>query len=334
MRAVVCESFDGTSALSFANDITPPAFNPSPEQGRICGDVRIRVRAAGINFADTLMIQGKYQVKPPLPFTPGLEVAGEVVDVAPHVSRVQVGQRVMAFVAHGGYAEEAVAPEACVYAIPDSMDWVSAAGFPIAYGTSCDALMRGNALKKCDVLLVHGAAGGVGLTAVEIGKRLGATVIATAGGPEKLAVAARYGADYLIDYRTEDIRKRVKALTAGRGADVIFDPVGGDVFAASMRAVAQGGRIIVIGFASGDVPQIPANIALVKNITVAGYNFGGWRVLDPDGVRESMEVLLKWYAAGEIKPHASHTFPLEDYLEALETLKSRKSTGKIVLTVG
>ncbi len=333
MRAVVCHSFDGMEALSFSHDVRPPDFNPSPEQAHIFGDVRIRVRAAGINFADTLMIQGKYQVKPPLPFTPGMEVAGDVIEVGPHVSRVQVGQRVMAFVAHGGYAEEAVAAEASVYAVPDTMDWVSAAGFPITYGTSCDALMRGGALGKGDVLLVHGAAGGVGLTAVEVGKQLGATVIATAGGPEKLAIAAQYGADHLIDYRTEDIRKRVKELTAGRGADVVFDPVGGEVFAASLRAVAQGGRIIVIGFASGDIPQVPANIVMVKNITVTGYNFGGWRVLDPDGVRASMETLLDWYAAGEIKPHASHTFPLEDYAQALETLKARKSTGKVVLTV-
>jgi NADPH2:quinone reductase len=333
MRAVVCHSFDGMEALSFSHNTTPPNFNPSLEQAHVFGDVRIRVRAAGINFADTLMVQGKYQVKPLLPFTPGLEVAGEVIEVAPHVSRVRVGQRVMAFVAHGGYAEEAIAPEACVYAIPDTMDWVSAAGFPITYGTSCDALTRGDTLRKGDVLLVHGAAGGVGLTAVEIGKRLGATVIATAGGAEKLAIAAQYGADHLIDYRTEDTRKQVKALTAGRGADVVFDPVGGEVFAASLRAVAQGGQIIVIGFASGDIPQVPANIVMVKNITVTGYNFGGWRALDPDGVRASMETLLGWYAAGEIKPHASHIFPLEDYAQALETLKARKSTGKIVLTV-
>ncbi len=333
MRAVVCSSFDDMAALSFDENIPPPEFNPSPEQGRIWGDVRIRVRTAGINFADTLMIAGKYQVKPPLPFTPGMEVAGEIIDVASHVTRFQIGQRVMAMVAHGGYAQEAVAPEDNVYAIPDAMDWISAAGFPITYGTSGDAFMRDNALKAGDVLLVHGAAGGVGLTAVEIGKQLGATVIATAGGPEKLAIAAEHGADYLIDYRKDDIRIRVKALTEGRGADVVFDPVGGEVFAASMRAVAQGGRIIVIGFASGDIPQVPANIVMVKNITVTGYNFGGWRVLDPDGVRSSMETLLDWYAAGKLKPHTSHTFPLEDYAQALETLKSRKSTGKVVLMV-
>jgi len=213
------------------------------------------------------------------------------------------------------------------------MDWISAAGFPITYGTSCDALLRGKPLRKGDVLLVHGAAGGVGLAAVEIGKQLGATVIATAGGADKLAIAAEHGADHLINYREEDIRAKVKALTDGRGADVVFDPVGGDVFAASLRAVAQGGRIIVIGFASGDIPQIPANIALVKNITVTGYNFGGWRILDPQGVRTSMETLLGWYSSGALKPHVSHTFPLENYGQALETLKARKSTGKIVLTL-
>jgi len=320
-------------ALSFDENATAPVVNDSPEQGRLWGDVRIRVRAAGINFADTLMIQGKYQVKPPTPFSPGLEVAGEVVEVGPNVKQIRVGQRVMALVAHGGYAEEAIAPEDNVYPVPDSMDWASAAGFPIVYGTSGDALMRDNALRNGDVLLVHGAAGGVGLTAVEIGKQLGATVIATAGGSEKLAIAAEHGADHLIDYREEDIRERVKALTDGRGADVIYDPVGGDVFAASMRAVAQGGKIIVIGFASGDVPQVPANILMVKNISVIGYHFGGWRVLDPDGVRATMETLMDWCADGRLRPHVSHTFPLENYREALETLKARKSTGKVVLTV-
>ena len=333
MHAVICRSFDSPGTLTFDDNAVPPIFNPSPEQGHLWGDVRIRVRAAGINFADTLMIQGKYQVKPPLPFTPGMEVAGEVIEVQPHVSQVRVGQRVMAIVGHGGYAQEAIAPEANVYAIPDTMDWISAAGFPITYGTSGDALMRDGALKAGEVLLVHGAAGGVGLSAVEVGKRLGATVIATAGGSKKLAIAAEHGADHLIDSREEDIRKRVKALTEGRGDDVVYDPVGGDVFAASMRAVAQGGRIIVIGFASGDIPQIPANIVMVKNITVTGYNFGGWRVLDPDGVRTSMQTLLDWYSAEQLKPHASHTFALKDYAQALETLSSRKSTGKVVLTV-
>lgn len=329
----MCSSFDGMDALSFVDDAVPPIFNNSPQQGVLWGDVRIRVKAAGINFADTLMIQGKYQVKPPLSFSPGLEVAGEVIEVAPHVERIEVGQRVMALVAYGGYAEEAIAPEDNVYPIPDSMDWASAAGFPIVYGTSGDAFMRDNALKEGDVLVVHGAAGGVGLTAVEIGKQLGATVIATAGGPEKLAIAARHGADHLIDYREEDVRERVKALTDGRGADVIYDPVGGDVFNASMRAVTQGGKIIVIGFASGDIPQIPANILMVKNISVVGYHFGGWRVLDPVGVRATMETLLEWCAAGQLAPHVSHTFPISEYRKALETLTARKSTGKVVLMV-
>ena len=333
MQAVLCHAFDGIEALSFTDEAPKPAFNSSPEQARAWGDVRIRVRAAGINFADTLMIKGQYQVKPPLPFSPGLEVAGEVIEVADHVSRVKAGDRVMAVVGHGGYAEEAIAPEMNVFPIPDTMDWVSAAGFPIVYGTSGDALMRDNALKKGDVLLVHGAAGGVGLTAVEVGKRMGATVIATAGGPDKLAIAEQHGADHLIDYREEDIRTRVKALTDGRGADVIYDPVGGKVFDASLRAVAQGGRIIVSGFASGDVPQIPANIVMVKNVTISGYHLGGWRILDPEGVRAAMETLLNWYAAGDLNPHTSHTFDLKDYAEALETLKARKSTGKIVLTV-
>jgi len=333
MRAVVASSFEGVDKLTLVETAPVPTFNTSPEQGRAWGDVHIRVHAAGINFADLLMVEGKYQVKPPLPFTPGMEIAGEIIAVAPHVTRFKPGQRVMAIIAHGGFAEETIAPEANVYPIPDSMDWVSAAGFPIAYGTSGDALMRGPGLNKGDVLLVHGAAGGVGLTAVQVAKRLGATVIATAGGADKLAIAKSNGADHLIDYRTEDIRQRVKALTGGRGADVVYDPVGGDVFTASLRSVVQGGRIIVIGFASGDIPQIPANIIMVKNVTVAGYYFGGWRVLDPEGVRITMETMLAWYTAGDITPHASHTFALKDYAEALQTLKSRASTGKVVLTI-
>jgi len=333
MQAVLCSSFDGDDSLSFVTDAPQPSFPDSPDQDRRGGSVRIRVHAAGINFADTLMIKGQYQVKPPLPFSPGLEVAGEVIEVSGDVTRARVGQRVMAVVGYGGYAEQAIAPEENIYPIPDEMDWVCAAGFPIVYGTSGDALMRGGALKSGDVLLVNGAAGGVGLTAVEVGRKLGATVIATAGGSEKLAIAEAHGANHLIDYQTEDIRARVKTLTGGRGADVVYDPVGGKVFEASMRAVAQGGRIIVIGFASGDIPQVPANIVMVKNITITGYHLGGWRILDPEGVRASMETLLKWYAAGDLKPHVSHTFALKDYAEALATLKARQSTGKIVLTI-
>lgn len=324
MRAAVCHDFEDTGPLGV--DVLP-----SPDLG--AGYVRIQVRAAGVNFADTLIVKGKYQVKPPLPFAPGLEVAGFVTEVASDVTSVQVGDRVMACVDYGGFAEEAVARESDAVVMPDAMTFVEAAGFPIVYGTSHIGLVNKLKLQAGETLLVHGAAGGVGLTAVEIGKTLGARVIATAGGPEKLAIAQKYGADELIDYRTEDIRERVKALTDGRGADAVYDPVGGSVFDATLRATAQGGRILLVGFASGTVPQIPANILLVKNITAIGYYWGAHRKLDPALVKDSFAELMSWYAAGKVKPHISHVFPLEDVQQALDTLAQRKSTGKVVVTL-
>lgn len=325
MRAIVADGFDGIGGIRLTEDAPPPP--PSPE------GVRIRVHAAGVNFADTLMLKGEYQVKPPPPFSPGLEVAGEVIEVAPGVTRVTPGERVLANVHYGGYAEEVVTHASTVHAIPDAMSFVQAAGFPIVYGTSHIGLVDKLDVQSGETLLVHGAAGGVGLTAVEIGKKLGATVIATAGGKDKLATAKAYGADHLIDYREEDIRARVKAITEGRGADAVYDPVGGSAFDASLRATVQGGRILVVGFASGDVPQIPANILLVKNITVIGYYWGAYRTLDPALMDRSLEELFQWFANGDLSPHISHEFPLEDAKQALETLKSRKSTGKVVLKI-
>lgn len=324
MWAIVCRDWCDPENLEL-DDMEPPEL--------VAGGVRIGVRAAGLNFADSLMIKGNYQVKPQLPFSPGLEVSGDVLEVAPDVSRFAVGDRVMAVVHYGGYAEEVVAAQTDVFLIPDSLEYVAAAGFPIAYGTSHVGLRDKLKLQADETLLVHGAAGGVGLTAVEIAKKMGATVIATAGGPDKLEIARAYGADHLIDYRHEDIRAKVKALTHGRGADAVYDPVGGDVFTASLRATAQGGRILVVGFASGTVPQIPANILLVKNISVIGFYWGAHRVLDPDLLARSFKELLGWYEAGDLKPHVSHVFDLADASEAMEMLLSRKSTGKIVLKI-
>ncbi len=332
MRAMVCDNFKGLEALSL-QDVPPPEFGPSVMSGAADNDVRIRVHAAGINFADSLIVQGKYQLKPSLPFSPGMEVAGEVIDVAPHVTGLNVGQRVMANIMYGGFAEEVVAAANCVYEIPDSMDWVSAAGFPVTYGTSHVSLVERANLRAGEYLLVHGAAGGAGVTAVEIGKHLGATVIATAGGPEKLAVAKDKGADHLIDHKTENVRERVKELTEGRGVHVVYDPVGGDLFSESLRCTRPGGRMLIIGFAGGDVQQIPANLLLVKNIQAIGYAFEGLRLLFPDMVRRSMEELVCWFDQGILKPHVSYTFPLEQAREAINTLLARKSTGKVVLTV-
>lgn len=324
MRAFLCHDWGDAEAMQVEDA-------PAPEM--TADGVRIAVKAAGVNFADTLMVKGDYQVRPPFPFSPGLEVAGEVLECAPGVDAFKPGDRVMAMVHYGGYATEVVAPAKDVVRIPDAMDFTIAAGFPIVYGTSHIGLVDKLKLQPGETLLVHGAAGGVGLTAVEIGKLLGATVIATAGGADKLAVAKEYGADHLIDYKAEDIRERVKQLTDGRGADAVYDPVGGMAFDASLRATAQMGRILVVGFASGTVPQAPANILLVKNITLIGYYWGAHRKLQPELVRSSFATLMDWYEAGKLKPHISHTFDLADAAKAMAMLKSRKSTGKVVLTM-
>ncbi len=325
MRAVVCRDWGGPEDLT-TEDM------PSPEPGP--GQVLLTVAAAGVNFADTLMIAGKYQERPAFPFSPGLEVAGRVKALGPGVTGLEVGQRVMALTDWGGYAEEALARASDVYPIPDALGWAEAAGFPITYGTAHGALRWHARLQPGEVLLVHGAAGGVGLAAVEIGKAIGARVIATAGGAEKLAVAKAHGADELIDYRSEDIRERVKALTEGRGADVVFDPVGGDVFDASLRCIAWSGRLLVIGFAAGRVPQIPANILLVKNIAAMGVYWGSYRSRAPEMLAEEFRELLGWFEAGRLTPHVSHKHDLAEVAEAMALLLDRRSTGKVVLTTG
>ncbi len=325
MRAVVCKAYCEPSDL-IVEDVAPP-----PLTG---GQVRIAVEAAGLNFADTLIIAGKYQNKVPPPFTPGFEVAGRILETAADVPGLAHGQRVMAVVDHGGFAEEVVTPAAHVFPLADSIPAITAAGFPIAYGTSHLGLVYRARLKAGETLLVHGAAGGVGLTAVEIGKRLGARVIATASGPAKLQVAADAGADHLIESGAADLKDQVKALTHGRGADVVYDPVGGALFEASLRCTTLGGRILIVGFASGSIPQIPANILLVKNISALGFHWGQYQTLNPAWMRASFEDLLSWLAAGNLKPHVSRTHPLNEAVAALEALKARKTTGKVVLTVG
>ena len=325
MRAVHCHAWGGPESLEIA-DTDPP--EPGP------GQVRLAVHAAGINFADILMVAGQYQEKPSFPFSPGLECAGVIDAVGPGVARLKPGQRVAALTDWGAYAEMALARETDVFPIPDAMDFVAAAGFPITYGTAHGALTWRAGLKADEVLLVHGAAGGVGLAAVEVGKAMGARVIATAGGPEKLAVAEAHGADELIDYRRQDLRAEIKALTGGRGVDVVFDPVGGDVFDASLRSVAWGARLLVIGFAAGRVPQIPANILLVKNLAAVGFYWGSYRSQAPDLVEQQFAQLFAWFEEGKLKPHVSHRLDLADGAEAMALLGERRSTGKVVLTTG
>ena len=325
MRAVLCKAFGEPGSL-VVEEVAAPPLRP--------GSARVAVHAAGVNFGDTLMVAGTYQEKPPFPFTPGFEIGGEVIEVAADVTGLKPGDRVMGTLPHGGYADEAVVAVADLTPIPAAMDYAVAAGFPVAYGTSHGALDWRARLHPGETLLVHGAAGGVGITAVEIGKAMGATVIATAGGAAKLAIAERHGADHLIDYSREDIRVRVKALTDGRGVDVVYDPVGGDAFDASLRSIAWEGRIVVIGFAGGNVPQIPANLVLVKNCDIIGFYWGSYRKRKPALVRDSYQQLFRWFGEGKLKPHVSERFDLADVAEAFRALRSRRSTGKVVLTTG
>jgi NADPH2:quinone reductase len=328
MRALHCIAHGKPEDLRVVE--LPDLAAPGP------GEVKIEVAAAGLNFADTLMIAGNYQVKPPLPFAPGLECAGKVAAIGLGVTHVKPGDAVMAMLEFGGFASQAMAKAADVFPAPKGMDLAMAASIPIAYGTSYGALVWKAKLKAGEILLVHGAAGGVGLTAVEIGKALGAIVIATAGGADKCAVATAHGADHVIDYKSEDLRVRVKEICAGMGkdgADVVYDPVGGEIFDASLRCVAWNARLIVVGFAAGKVEQIPANILLVKNLDVLGFFFGSYRRYQPDLLAPGFSEIGKMYETGRIKPLVSHRLPLDRAAEGLAMLVARKSTGKVVVTL-
>ncbi len=293
------------------------------------GEILLQIHACGLNFADLLMAKGTYQDTPKPPFTLGMEVCGTVVAQGPGVTSPAIGTRVAVFGGQGGLAEQGVFPADLCRTIPNEMPAEVAAGFQVAYGTSHLALTRRARLCAADTLLVLGAAGGVGLTAVEIGKALGATVIAVARGAEKLAAAKAAGADHLLDSDTDDITAGVKALG---GADVVYDPVGGALFTAAMKACNREARVLTIGFASGDVPQIPANILLVKNITVIGFYWGGYLKFDPKALTDSLADLMQMYVDGRLAPHVSHTLPLEQASGALDLLAKRKATGKVVVT--
>ncbi|MDP6704924.1 MAG: NADPH:quinone oxidoreductase family protein [Alphaproteobacteria bacterium] len=297
------------------------------------GEVRIAMAVAGVNFPDLLMVQGGYQLRPPLPFTPGMEGAGRIVECAADVERWRVGDRAIVRLRPGTFAEEVVAPAARLIRVPRGMDDTDAACFTVAFRTAYHGLVDRGRLAAGDVLLVHGAAGGVGLAAVRLGAELGAHVIATAGSEEKCAAAVAEGAAHAIDYRAGNFREAVLALTEGRGADVVFDPVGGDVFDASLRCLAWGGRLLVVGFASGRIPAAPANYPLLKGAAIVGVRAGEHSRRDPAGDRRNLATLTGMAEAGRIRPHISHRLPLERAAEALMLLAERRVIGRAVLVM-
>ncbi|PCI50941.1 MAG: hypothetical protein COB49_03235 [Alphaproteobacteria bacterium] len=301
----------------------------------VAGDneVVIDVKICAVNFADSLMVEGTYQVRPPLPFSPGVEVAGIICEIGTNITGWKVGDRVQALTNWGGFAEKVAVATEALCPLPEKMTYVDAAAFVVAYGTSHVALDYRAKLQKGEWLVVNGAGGGVGLTAVEIGHMLGARVIATAGSDEKLALARTRGAEFTINYKTEDLRGKIKEYTGGKGANVVYDPVGGDVFRQSFRAMAPEGRMLVIGFASGDIPQVPANHLLVKNIELIGFYWGAYRDFKPEILQESGRQLFDWYRQGKISPHISATFPLEKTVDAIRALRNRTSSGKVVVTM-
>ncbi len=323
MKAVLCQAFGSPDDLT-VEDIPSPAIRADA--------VKIRLRACGVNFPDSLMIQGLYQLQPPFPFSPGLEVAGDIIEVGESVERPRIGDRVMATMMYGGFAEEVVVAADSVLPMPAEMSYEHGAGFPLVYGSSHLALTHRGRLQAGETLLVLGAAGGVGLAAVELGALLGARVIAAASTPQKLELARSYGADETINYSSENLSDQVKALTEGRGADVIFDPVGGDHFDQAVRRIAWEGRYLVIGFASGRIPSLLANIALLKNASIVGLFWGAYLQHNPEVIRNSFTQLLDWYVAGKIQPHIHKTFPLEDAALALRELMDRRAMGKVLLT--
>lgn len=322
MKAIVCEQFGPPSSLVL-KDL------PALEAGE--KEVVIEVKACSLNFPDTLIIQGKYQYKPELPFTPGSDIAGTVKAVGAKVKNVAVGDEVFGFVPNGGFAEEVVAPAKNVFPKPPLMNNAVGASFLMAYGTSYHALKNRAQLKAGETLVVLGASGGVGLAAVELGKLMGARVIACASSAEKLALCKEYGADEGINYSEEDLKTRIKELTEGKGADVVYDPVGDKFSEPALRAMAWEGRFLVVGFAAGDIPKIPLNLALLKGCQIVGVFWGSWAMQFPnENMRNTME-LIQWHAQGKLKPHIHAVYPLEEAQKAMEEMMQRKVRGKIVI---
>jgi NADPH2:quinone reductase len=322
MKAVLCKQYGPPDSLVFEE-------LPSPRPGP--GEAVVSVRAASVNFPDVLIIQTKYQFKPPLPFSPGSELSGVVKEVAPDVAGFKPGDKVIAFTTYGAFAEEVKTEASRLVPMPQGMDYPQAAAFLLTYATSDHALRDRGALRAGETLLVLGAAGGVGLAAIEIGKALGARVIACASSEDKLAVCREHGADEGINYAAEDLRERIKALTGGRGVDVVYDPVGGPYSEPAFRSLAWRGRLLVVGFAAGDIPRLPLNLALLKGASAVGVFWGDFAKREPEAFAESVRQLGRWYAAGKLRPHVSQTFPLARAADALKLMAARQVKGKIVL---
>jgi NADPH2:quinone reductase len=323
LKAVLCKELGPPEKLVLEN---VPSLTPGS------GQVVVSVKAAGVNFPDTLIIQGKYQFKPEPPFSPGGEVAGVVKKVGEGVTGVRPGDRVIAASTWGGFAEEMVADADRLVPMPDAMDYVPASAFILTYGTSYHALVDRAQLKAGETLLVLGASGGVGLAAVQLGKAMGARVIAAASSDAKLAVCKAEGADELINYASEDIRARVKQITAGKGVDVVYDPVGGPYSEPALRDMAWNGRFLVVGFAAGDIPKIPLNLALLKGCSIVGVFWGAFTRNEPERNRRNNQELMRLYLAGKVKPHIHATYPLERAAEALNEVLYKRVSGKVVLT--
>lgn len=324
MKAVLCRQYGPPSSLVI-EDIPDPVPGP--------GEIVIEMRAAGVNFPDVLIIQNKYQHKPPLPFTPGAELAGLVSAIGPSVQGLRIGDRVMATCLTGGFAERARVAASSVTVIPDGVGFDIAASLSLAYGTSFHALKDRGALRPGETLLVLGAAGGVGLAAVEIGKALGARVIAAASSAEKLAICEAHGADAGIDYSSEDLRERIRALTDGRGPDVIYDPVGGPYSEPAFRSIGWRGRLLVVGFAHGEIPKLALNLPLIKGAAIIGVVWGEYTRREPEHYRADLATMFGLIDSGALRPRISARYALEDTVKALELIASRQVTGKAVIVL-
>ncbi|WP_312255018.1 NADPH:quinone oxidoreductase family protein [Stutzerimonas nitrititolerans] len=325
MKAVLCKAF-GPAENLVVEDLDSPQIKK--------GEVLLDVHAAGVNFPDTLIIEGKYQFKPPFPFSPGGEAAGVVAAVGEKISHLKVGERVMALTGWGSFAEQVAVSGQNVLPIPAEMDFTTAAAFSMTYGTSMHALKQRANLQPGETLLVLGASGGVGLAAVEIGKAMGARVIAAASTNEKLEIARKAGADELINYSEASLRERLKELTDSQGVDVIYDPVGGKLFEEAFRSIAWNGRMLVVGFAAGgEIPALPANLPLLKGAALIGVFWGAFAQRQPQDNAANFKQLFAWYAEGKLKPLVSQTFALEQAAEAIDTLGQRKAVGKLVVKV-